>query len=150
MDKHYSIFNLAIMPIQGNLQGAKQKCGRDRLDQFLLCLDSHYKAIDKEEDTLLLIRAKNRNNLSFTRRFLEFAGMEKQATGIYCSVSPEERIVNYCKKMYGIEKELVTDLLTFARKSDNDYLGYIELAKEFWKMREKLYKNICTGDNLCL
>lgn len=131
---NYTLHNFGLMPVDGNLQAFKEtRCNRDRMDKFVyfvydylknnnfFSLTSNYRDKDKRE------KAKAENQKILESFFDKF----------------NKSIFNYCREMYLInDSAYVRKLILFGEKEikdGKDVIIYMELAIEYWVMKNKLF-----------
>lgn len=115
-----SILNVSLMPQTGNLQSAKKGIGNDRLDTYVWALNSFY-----EGETSLLFNYATCKNMEVLEKYLN----------LFRKNYDDDPIYNYCSKIYGINKNLVDELILSGKKAINNpgrVMEYMKLAYRFW------------------
>jgi len=142
---HHSILNFSLIPSTGGLNLNKAN-GRycDRLDRFIFYLDKFIQ-LKNENNPLMGIRGRNKNTIPKLKNY----------------ISNFDCIKEYCQAYYLIDSKK-TDLVDRLKKSGEDYvnngattencLQYLNLASEFWKYRNEIFKknygmDICRLDD---
>lgn len=118
-DRYHSQPNISLMPQTGNLQSVKKGVGNDRLDVFVLCIDSYY----KKNFNALLNHCSHEN-----RKYLQsFLDLFKSAN-------------EYCNVIHHIDQKLTEDLIESGRKpidSADRIIEYMDLFDRFWNQKKK-------------
>ena len=133
----HTLHNFGLMPVDGNLQVFKEtSCNRDRLDRFVYYvneylvnneffrLTSNYRYKDQRE------KAKADQKIILAPFFDKF----------------NKSIFKYCQEMYLInDSTYVRKLILFGEKEikdGKDVVIYMELAIEYWVMKNKLFNQM--------
>lgn len=134
-DLYKSILNVSLMPQTGNLQGAKKGIGNDRFDTYIWALNSFYKG-----ETSLLFNYASFDNTESLKQYFD---LFRKNTPIY----------NYCNIIYGIDRNLVDDLILSGKNaidSPERVVAYMQLAYRFWNQKfgklEAAIKNSCLSN----
>lgn len=115
----YSVVNISMMPITGNLQCTKGKLADDRIDTFIYSIENYYNGIDN-----LLMNYSSAQNANLLEEYLN---LSKSAS-------------EYCLKMYRINESLVDDMIISGRDAINTaekVSRYMKLAYRFWCQKLK-------------
>lgn len=122
LDKiRYSPMNISLMPKTGGLNNIKKAIGNDRFDTFARFLSLYY-----DNDKVPIINGGAINMYIGQRLLLE------RFLDSYSSV------YDYFNDIYGIEKELITDLVEAGKcliTTKEQFYKYIEIALRFWNSR---------------
>ncbi len=128
--KHHTFVNFSLMQAVGRMQNFKGAQCEDRLDKFLFFLDRYFQMDKKNRfDTSIIQNATETNRKDLEKYLNSFASF-----------------ADYCKKIYFIEDEEFIKKLVKSGKQPIDtperVREYLNLAKEFWKIKEKKYLDI--------
>lgn len=127
---HHSSKNCALLLSNGKLQIAKKSIGDDRGDTFIWALNSYF--VGESE---IILNAATPEWVSVLRCFLDF---------FKHPLCPSESIYNYCEYFYNItDRELIDHLVNSGAKAIDTperVCEYIDLAIEFWKERDKFFR----------
>ena len=116
---NYSLINYSVLPTIGNLQGAKEKLGNDRLDTFIWALSMYY---DGKEALILNNSSCSSNNMFELKRILdEFGSLEE-----------------FCWQVYGISGDIINKHIDSGSKALNTYdnmIQFFESVIQYWIIR---------------
>ena len=122
---HHSPTNIALMPKTGKMNNKKQQIANDRFDSFLWSLELLYTGCDAiiltGDDKVFV---DNRNELE---KCLLACGNVYN----YCDL--------FCK---GLDRKIINKIISSGKMAINTPIRvheYLNLAYEFWKMREEFY-----------
>ena len=124
---HHALVNFSLMPSCGNLQGFKGSYEKqDRLDSFVWSLNNYYTFPGNKFNTAVIENASFYNKQTLVEYLDSF-----------------NDIYDYCKKIYFIEDTIFVDKLisngTSLFRSSSDVVKYLQLAIEFWDMKEDYF-----------
>ncbi len=117
-----SILNISAMPQTGNLQGTKKGIGNDRLDTFIWALNCYF----NKENSLLFNHSTFQNTSELKKYFDLFITNDKDPIYVYCG------------KIYGINEQLVDELIESGKEaidSPDRVIAYMNLAYRFWSQK---------------
>lgn len=125
----YSIVNVSLMPMSGNLQSTKAHIGNDRLDVFVLMLDRYY-----NNNKNLLMNYTSYENMPFLKGYLDIF----------------DDVYQYCRVIYHIDRPLVDELIESGKKAIDTperVIEFMRLAYRFWHQKlEQLKRLMASGE----
>lgn len=123
---HHTLLNFSLMQGSGNMQGIKQLCDFDRIDEFFVYLDEFY-CIDNKEKQKEKLKAKRQSgykvdeNLKALRHYLNTFRVKQE---------PTESIKNYCSKIYFLP----------TRKNESEIYQTGKMSQESVDVNDSKYK----------
>lgn len=121
--KHHSQDNISLMPMSGNLQGAKGSVGLDRLDVWLLILDMKY-----SHGINLLKNHCTMEKFSEIDSFLDLF----------------DDVCDYTQTIYHIDSTLTRKLIELGKiplDTADAIIEYMSLAMRFWEQKNQFIES---------